>query len=100
MHDEIKRFALEGQIDSSNLVEAKDRLVLALEAQMRDDGFVPVLDLEPQFTRTYNVERENYDFTLSVYGAYVGRNKECETAGIMSGKRIQSYMQNPKLKQS
>lgn len=100
MHDDIKRFELDGEIDSANLVEAKDRMVLFLETQMRDSGFVPALDLEPQFTRQYNPEKENYTFMLSLYGIYVGRAKACETAGIMGGKTITSSMPKHKSKQS
>lgn len=100
MHDDIERFSLDGEIDSSNLVEAKDRLVQFIEAQMRDNGFVPCLDIEPQFTRDYNAEKEIYNFQLSVYGIKVGRAKACETAGIMGGKAIMSSTQSPKSKQS
>jgi len=100
MHDEIERFALDGEIDSSNLVEAKDRLVHFLEQSMRDAGFVPALDLEPQFTREYNPETEKYNFQLSVYGIKVGRTRACELAGVMGGKTILSSTQRPKSKQS
>lgn len=100
MHDDIERFSLDGEIDSSNLVEAKDRMVHFLETQMRDAGFVPALDLEPQFTREYNPETEKYNFVLSVYGIRVGRAKACETAGIMGGKTILSYTPKHKSKQS
>ena len=96
MHDDIERFSLDGEIDSSNLVEAKDRLVHFLEQSMRDSGYVPALDLEPQFTRSYNPETEKYDFELSVYGIKVGRAKACETAGMMGGKMIALSTPNPR----
>lgn len=100
MHDDIERFSLDGEIDSANLVEAKDRLVRFLETSMRDAGFVPALDLEPQFTRDYNPETEKYDFQLSVYGIKVGRAKACEAAGMMGGKMITSSIPKRKSKQS
>lgn len=100
MHDDIKRFFLDGEIDSSNLIESKDRLVHFLESRMRGDGFVPALDMDPQFTRDYNPTTEKYDFKLSVYGIFVGKAKACETAGIMGGKTIQLSTPNPRLKQS
>lgn len=89
MHDEVKRFPLDGEIvDSSNLVQAKERLVNFVETQMRDHGFVPTLDLEPQFTLDYNLDTETYRFQLSVYGVHVGEEKAWQTAGMMSGKLI------------
>lgn len=100
MHDDIKRFSLDGEIGDSNVVEAKERLVAFLESQMRDNGCVPCLDLEPQFTRSYNVESETYDFELSVYGIHVGRTKACDLAGIMGGKMISKSTPKPRLKQS
>lgn len=92
MHDEIKKFALDGIIaDSSNLVKAKENLVKNLEDQMRDFGYVPALDLEPQFTLQFAPEYERYDFVLSIYGIYVGKDKSWDTAGIMTGKPIMRY---------
>jgi len=96
MHDEIKRFSLDGEISESNLVAAKERLVTFLESQMRDSGCVPALDLEPQFTLDYDAEREVHNFILSVYGIHVGRERACQAsssaeqaiAGIMAGKTI------------
>lgn len=92
MHDEIKRFCLDGEIADSNIVEAKARMVGFLESQMRDSGFVPALDLEPQFTLDYDRENESMNFMLSVYGIHVGREQACssveQVAGIMAGKMI------------
>jgi len=99
MHDDIERFSLDGEIDSSNLLEAKERLVRFIETSMRDAGFVPALDLEPQFTREFNPETEKYNFQLSVYGIKVGRAKACEAAGMMNGKIISSSIQRPRSKQ-
>lgn len=88
MHDEIKRFSLDGEIGDANVVEAKERQVHFLESMMRDAGYVPALDLEPQFTRSYNRESESWNFELSVYGIHVGREQACQAAGIMAGKII------------
>ena len=101
MHDDIKRFSLDGEIDSSNLVEEKERLIQFLETQMRDSGFVPALDLEPQFTRNYVPAKESYSFELSCYGIHVGKVKAWELAGIMGGKTIHSSItRSPKLSRS
>lgn len=96
MHDDIKRFSLNGEITDASLIEAKERLVNFLENQMRDSGCVPSLDLEPQFTLDYDVESDKYNFELTVYGIDVGRERACSSvepiAGIMAGKTIPKYM--------
>lgn len=78
---------MEGEIFDGNIVESKERLVFFVETQMRDDGVVPTLDMDPQFTLDYSPEREAYNFELSVYGSYVG-SEACEVAGTMSGIMI------------
>lgn len=89
MHDEVRRFPLDGEIaDASNLVETRDRLVYFVETAMRDHGFVPALDLEPQFTLDYDLDKETYKFVLSVYGIYLGREESWRCVGVMSGKKI------------
>ena len=95
MHDEIKRFSLEGELGNANVVEMKDRQVHFIESMMRDMGFVPALDLEPQFTRSFNSSTETWEFQVSVYGIHVGREKSCKAsssaeqiAGVMGGKTI------------
>jgi len=99
MHDEIIRYALEGEISDGNLVENKERLVFFLETQMRDEGVVPVLDMDPQFTLDYDPEREAFGFKLSVYGSYVGSNA-CEIEGTMGGTMIMKHTVQTKLKES
>lgn len=96
MHDEIKRFSLEGEIGDNNMVEAKERLITFLEAQLRDAGHVPALDLEPQFTLDYDRNTEKYNFELSIYGIHVGKEQACSTAGVMNGKTITRYIPQTK----
>lgn len=88
MHDDIKKFFLSGDISSANVVQTKERLIQAQEAIMRDEGYVPDLDKEPQFTRNYVEETNRFTFALTVYGIYVGKDKAWATGGIMGGKTI------------
>ena len=100
MHDDIKRFPLDGEIGDANVVEEKARLVAFVESQMRDDGYIPALDMEPQFTRSYKPDTETYAFVLSVYGIYVGKAKAWDVAGMMGGKIITKYIPPVRSKQS
>lgn len=90
MHDEITRYSREGEIDDNNLVESKSRLVHDLEIEMRDDGYVPALDLDPQFTLDYRPETGTFNYALTVYGISIGE-QSWQVAGIMSGKTIMKY---------
>lgn len=100
MHDEIRKFSLEGDLGEPNIVATKERLVDYIESLMRDYSYVPALDLEPQFTLDYSTEAKSFKFTLSVYGVKVDKEKAWTTGGIMSGKEIPKYIPQTKLKQS
>lgn len=88
MHDEIKKFLLTGEISDKDIVKTKTRLLEAQEAVMRDEGYVPDLDKDPQFTMSYLPEFSKFTFTLTIYGIYVGKDKAWATGGVMSGKVI------------
>jgi hypothetical protein len=90
MHDDIKKFSLEGVLGEPNIVTTKERLIQHVEGLMRDYGYVPALDLEPQFTLDYLPE-EGFKFTLSVYGAKVEKEKAWSISGILNGKPIPRY---------
>jgi hypothetical protein len=93
MHDSVERFPLEGVLtDKLNLVEHKARMVHFLEGDIRDRGFVPLLDMEPHYTQAWDAQEGHYTFKLSVYGVYVGKEKSWQVAGIMSGKSIMRHI--------
>jgi hypothetical protein len=96
MHDEIKKFLLTGEISDKDIVKTKQRLVEAQEAVMRDEGYVPDLDKDPQFTMSYLPQMSKFAFTLTVYGIYVGKDKAWATGGVMGGKLIMKFTQPAK----
>lgn len=100
MHDDIKRFFQEGTTQDGNLVTEKERLVRFTETSMREDGFVPVLDLEPQFTLDYDPTAETFAFSLSVWGSYVGKEEAWRVDGLMGGKTIMKSTPPTKSKES
>jgi hypothetical protein len=77
MHKRIKRFELSGQItDDSFLPRMKSEYVRLLSDTMKDTGYVPRFDIEPDWSISYT--GNHYDFTLSVYGSYIGKkNASC-----------------------
>ena len=91
MHNEIRKFSLEGLMAEPNIVDTKDQLVRYIEDMMRDYSFVPSIDLDPQFTLDYSPEDSGFKFTLSVYGVQVEKEKAWSVSGITNGKEIPRY---------
>ncbi|SRR6266542_2711366 len=91
MHDDIKRFSLEGRVSDTHISKYKDFLVEHLEWIMREQGYAPVLDMDPQFTLSYIPEECRYDFQVSEYGVDVGKDVAWKTGGLMGGRVIMKY---------
>lgn len=101
MHEEIKKFHLEGVFGgSANQVQFKQGVEHWLETDMREHGYVPVLDMDTQYSRQYDVEKDEFKFQLSIYGTYVGRDEAWGISGVMNGKRIPKYTHQAKSKAS
>lgn len=100
MHDEIQRFNLNGKIADTEITQTRERLVDFVESMMRDQGYVPALDLEPQFTMDFDESTEEFKFALSVYGVKIDKDKTWSVGGILSGKEITRYTPKSKSQQS
>lgn len=87
MHDKIRPFQMHGTMTDSSVHTTRERMIGFMEMYMRDSGYAPSLDLNPQFTLHYR-EDESFDFTLTVYGVLVGMEEAWQTSGVASGKRI------------
>lgn len=72
--------------DDSMLPGKKDNYRRIVEDFMRTAGYVPVLDIDPQFILIYNESENNYSFDFFWYGTYVGKKKAQEIEGF-SGQR-------------
>lgn len=82
MHYDIQRFGLTGTMAYDTFNKTKQELVKDVEDGMRDEGFVPVLDLPDVFTRSYDCDTETFDFEISIYGTYVGEEEAWRIAGM------------------
>jgi len=93
MHENIKAFHNRGTMEAmANVVKEMDQLVREIESSMRDAGYVPVLDLEPQFSRELDHSNDTYSFKVTVYGVQVKGKDAWEWAGISNGKLMKSSM--------
>ena len=93
-HKPIKRFNLEGDIlDEAFTPRLKTEYVKLLLLEMRLSGYVPRIDIDPDFTIEYNNTIEIFTFKLSLHGVYVGKKKSEWIIGI-DGTQVISTAQN------
>jgi hypothetical protein len=82
-HRSIKRFGFDGVIhDEAAILRLKEEYVRLLVTEMRLSGYVPRLDILPNFTIRYNKAIEIFEFKITCYGTYVGKKKSQCTLGI------------------
>jgi hypothetical protein len=79
----IKSFLISGVIKDDAGIGKTRAMYERIQLQdMRDKGYVPVLDLEPQFSIKYNEQKDSYSFFLEMFGVYVGKKKAKEIEGF------------------
>ena len=83
------RFTREGEIrDDSDFIRIKRELIRDIRNEMRDCGFVQVLDLDPHWTTSYCEKNKRYSFKLSAWGIYIGGDDDLCKKGIINGKIV------------
>ena len=79
----IKSFYMNGTIKSdSDIVRLREMYEKLLLDEMRTSGYVPVLDIDPQFAIKYNHKKDSYSFHLEMHGVFVGKRKAWEIEGF------------------
>jgi hypothetical protein len=98
-HKPIKKFDLDGLIhDEAATPRLKYEYIRLLLSQMKLLGYVPRIDISPDFTVDYNERKQYFEFKLSVYGIYIGKKQTECIQGIDGNKVI--YTPPNKLKES
>jgi hypothetical protein len=93
-HKPIKRFGLEGIIyDDIALARLKNEYVRLVITEMKLSGYVPRLDISPDFTISFNHDKKYFEFALSLYGTFVGKKKSLWIIGV-DETRVVSTQQN------
>jgi hypothetical protein len=83
----IKSFIISGVIkDDAGFTKVREMHERLMLQDMRMRGYVPVLDLESQFSIKYNEKKDNYSFYLEMFGVYVGKKKAHEIEGFSGQK--------------
>ena len=96
MHSNVKKFQVDGIMnDDADFPRLRSQFEDMLIKQMRDNGYIPVLDLGPYFSTEYRSDSK-YNFIITAYGTYVGRRKAWELQGICNGQTISMIIQKSK----
>lgn len=67
---------MQGEIhDDATIPRLRAEYERLIESDMREQGYVPILDLDTQFSLLYNEGTDTYEFDIVVYGVFVGKKK-------------------------
>jgi hypothetical protein len=81
-------FSLDGVIsDERNIARLKIEYIRLLLLEMKLAGYVQRLDIDPDFTISYNNYKESFEFKLSIHGTYIGKRRSECVVGI-DGTRV------------
>lgn len=83
MRDGIKLYEVDGEaLDNAWIAKNRDMLDRHVVDDMRANGYIPVLDIDPEFTSVFDPEKETFKFTVGIYAYYMGDKSE-EYMGII-----------------
>ncbi|CAB4242212.1 hypothetical protein UFOVP222_54 [uncultured Caudovirales phage] len=82
-HKPIKTFILDGIIKNDSAIgRLRYEFIDMKIEEMREIGYVPRLDINPNFTIQYNVEKDYFEFKLTVYGTHIGKRRAKWISGV------------------
>lgn len=85
----IKAFPVDGQaIDIESIVRIRTEVESRIVDDMRERGYVPVMDITPELYTDYDEEQENFRFAIIVYGTYLGKARARKVMGILGQHHI------------
>ena len=86
-HKRIKRFQINVEfLDDSDMIRIRHQYENLLIHQMRDQGYVRVLDIDTAFSVEFT--GETWKFLMTLHGVYVGKKQAWLSEGITQGKLI------------
>lgn len=96
-HRPVKNFYLEGEIyDESHIARLKAEYLALLTFDMRMKGYVPRVDINPDFTVDYRPGK-GFKFKITLYGSFIGKKKSQEIQGLDGYRPI--YMVQQKVEE-
>lgn len=92
MHEDIERFTREKVIikDNKDFARLKEVLIGDLVEEMRLQGVMRMIDIDPHWSAEYDSEKDYYTCTLSLYGVFVGEDNCDEDSDYSNGKKTKT----------
>lgn len=87
----IKAFHVDGiAADVEAVIRQRSELESRIVDDMREKGYVPVLDITPEMFTHYQHEEveQNFKFAIIVYGVFVGKRKSRKIMGMLGPHQI------------
>lgn len=85
----IKNFTVEGvAVDGEAILRIRKQVEDTIIEDMRKSGYVPVIDLLPQLYWSYEHDKNEFSYSITVFGVYVGKKKAREILGILDDRPI------------
>lgn len=89
MKKTIKPFNLEGEfLDDSVAYLTRVTSENFLDKLIRDKGYIRALDIDPIWSTWYAYDTDQWFFSMTIYGVYVGKRKSWQFEGITQDKLI------------
>lgn len=89
----IRRFQIAGTFKGDKLIQTRETQRLVLLNMMKEEGFVPLFDLDPVWEQAW-VKDDTFSFIYTWQGVFIGKETAWQTEGIYGGKKIPT----PKIK--
>lgn len=89
----IRRFKVDGLMTEAYMQKAQVAARHLLIGMMKDDGYVPLIDLDPVFKTNY-LGGDRYEFSLTMHGVYVGKETAWQSAGMLHGRLLPNIQKN------
>jgi hypothetical protein len=97
----VHTFYISGHIsDEAQMPTVRKTWEAALDSQMRDFGYIPMLDIDPQMFTSYEPDHERFVLTVTIYGVYVGKRKSWDLLGLQGTTLIPASSPSDKQKAS
>lgn len=87
LHKQIKRFQIDVEFkDDSDIIRIRNQYENMITAEMRQKGYLRLLDIDPVFS--IELTGETWKFLMTIYGIYVGKKKAWVSEGVSQWKII------------
>jgi hypothetical protein len=89
MHKPIKKYTHEGFIrDDADFPRLRNELERLTVQQMKDEGYIPVYELNSFWSTSYQPDDKRYSFKLTMYASYAGRVKALQFNYWQNGRLV------------